>query len=60
MAAVKIIPAGDLIMAAAPWVATSIIEGAPFKQGRLTVGLMQFSNGKLLAVHYHNSYQPKE
>jgi len=56
---VKIIPSGDLIMVAAPWVATSVIEGAPFKQGRITVGLMAFSNGKLLAVHMHNSYQPQ-
>lgn len=60
MAAAKIISAGDLIMAAAPWVATSVIEGAPFKQGRLTVGLMMFSNNKLLCVHYHCSRQPQQ
>ena len=59
MAQTRIIVEGNLMLACAPWVAQSLVAGAPRKAGRFTIGLMQFSNNKLLAVHAHNSYRPE-
>lgn len=59
MAQTKIICEGNMFLVCGPWVAQGLIHGSPQKIGRLTIGLMQFSNKKLLAVHAHVSYQPQ-
>jgi hypothetical protein len=58
MESTKFIAEPGIIVMITNWVAHGLLHGTLPKHGRATIGLIKFSNGKVLAVHMHISRQP--